>query len=38
MGQETKTTSKEFKVRLHHTDPGRCLEVWEMQREGKKST
>ncbi len=37
MGQETKTASKEFKVRLHHTDPGRCLEVWEMQREGKKN-
>ena len=35
--QETRTGPKEFKVRLHHADPGYCLEVWEMLRDGKNN-
>lgn len=35
--QETRTGPKEFKVRLHHADPGYCLEVWEMLRNGKNN-
>ena len=31
------TGVKEFKVRLHHADPGYCLEVWEMLRDGKNN-